>query len=190
MTGLEKIVQSLTAENDEQCAQLIAQAEQKAASQIAAVQADGNRRIRAAEFEANKKAAAILERARSEVRSNARSAALEARVACIDAVLSDAKRSLKDLSVENYFHTLAAIANANKQEGTGEMRLSREDLLRMPPSFIDEVGERVRVSPVPADIEDGFILRYGDIEMNCTFDALFAEHREELRLKANELLFG
>ena len=46
------------------------------------------------------------------------------------------------------------------------------------------------MSPVPAPIEDGFILKYGEIEFNCTFKALFAAFSQELQAKAAELLFG
>ena len=57
------------------------------------------------------------------------------------------------------------------------------------PDFIDKLGYGFTVSPVPADIEDGFILKYGDIEVNCTFAALFRAYSQELQAKANELLF-
>ena len=190
MSGLEKITAFLNADTDEGNARLIEEAELKAASQIAAVGRDGENRGAEAAAGARKKAAAVMERANSQVRADARASALEAKVKLIDEVLAEAKKSLGELSDDSYFHALAALARANKQPGTGEMRLSKADLLRMPPFFVDEVGERVLVSPVPADIENGFILRYGDIEMNCTFDALFAAYREELRLKANDLLFG
>ena len=190
MSGLEKITARLTSDTEAECVTLIETAEEKAASRIAAAQKDGNRQIEEAAFEAHKKAAAVVQRAESQVRSEARAASLQAKVELIDGVLDAAKESLHSLSPDNYFHTLASLAKSNKQPGTGEMRLSKADLTRMPTWFIDEVGERVRVSPVPAEIKDGFILRYGDVEMNCTLDALFAAHREALRLKANELLFG
>ncbi len=41
----------------------------------------------------------------------------------------------------------------------------------------------------PADISDGFILKYGDIEENCTFDAIFDAKRDELRDLVNKNLF-
>ena len=70
------------------------------------------------------------------------------------------------------------------------MLLCERDLRRMPADFIDKLGYGVKVSPVPAPIEDGFILKYGEIEINCTFQALFAAAEQELRSRANELLFG
>ncbi|NLX93741.1 MAG: hypothetical protein GXZ02_07760, partial [Clostridiales bacterium] len=42
----------------------------------------------------------------------------------------------------------------------------------------------------PAAIADGFILVYGDIEMNCTFDALLEESHDELKEKIAQLFFN
>ena len=44
------------------------------------------------------------------------------------------------------------------------------------------VGEgKVIISNITADIENGFVLSYGDIEVNCTFKALFDEAKDELK---------
>ena len=39
------------------------------------------------------------------------------------------------------------------------------------------------------DIKNGFILRYGLIEINCSFDSIIDENREELKEKVNAILF-
>lgn len=190
MSGLEKIVSRLNEDTLRQCEEILASARQKAEAMVDAVQKEGNALIAEAEAEAEKKARAIASRAESRSQADGRKALLEAKVRLIDEVVSEAKMSLKNLSAENYFNALASLAVANKLEGTGEMRLSKADLQRMPTDFIDKLGLGIKVSPVPAEIEDGFILKYGDIEMNCTFDKLFQANKEELRLKASELLFG
>ena len=66
------------------------------------------------------------------------------------------------------------------------MRLNKADLKRMPSTFSAEidaaVGEgKVIISNITADIENGFVLSYGDIEVNCTFKALFDEAKDELK---------
>ena len=45
------------------------------------------------------------------------------------------------------------------------------------------------VTEDPAPIEAGFILKYGGIEQNCSFDAVFAGESENLSDKAGRLLF-
>ena len=189
MSGLDKIVSRLTEDTKKECEEILETARQKAAAAIAEAQTEGNALIRDAQKNGEELRFRALQRAEGQLRSDARRAHLASKVELVDEVIDEAKRSIRTLSVENYFRAMAALALSNKLEGVGEMRMSRNDLQRMPSDFIDQLGGRVRVSPVPADIEDGFILKYGDIEMNCTLDALFAAYRDELRLKANALLF-
>ena len=40
-----------------------------------------------------------------------------------------------------------------------------------------------------ADIENGFILVYGDIEINCTFRALINEQKDTIREKVCGVIF-
>jgi len=190
MSGVEKIIARLIEENDAQCDDIIAAAEEKAAIIVGRAQKQGNEIIKNAENEAKARAAQIEATAGSAVVSNNRKDILEAKVKLINGVLADAQKSLHDLSTEAYFTTLAGLAKKNKQEGSCEMLLCERDLKRMPSDFIDKLGYGFSVSPVPADIDDGFILKYGDIEINCTFAALFRAYSQELQAKANELLFG
>ncbi|MBQ7638275.1 MAG: V-type ATP synthase subunit E [Clostridia bacterium] len=189
MSGVEKIIARLNEETEAQCDAIIATAEEKAAQIVSRAQTQGNEIIRNAEEEAKKQAAQIDATASSTVVSNSRKDMLGAKVELLDSVLADAKKRLHDLSDDAYFSTLAGLAKKNRQEGPGEMLLCERDLKRMPSDFIDKLGYGFTVSPVPADIEDGFILKYGDIEVNCTFAALFRAYSQELQAKANELLF-
>ena len=189
MSGIEKIVSRLNEETEDQCREILFNAKKKAAEIVARAQTEGNAEIKAAEAEANKKREQILASAASQNSANERKDKLAARVALVDEVLEKAQQSLHDLSDEAYFNALAGLAKKNKQEGPAEMLLSERDLKRMPANFIDKLGYGFTVSPVPAAIEDGFILKYGEIEINCTFAALFRANRQELQAKAASLLF-
>ena len=190
MSGVEKITARLNEETAAQCEEILSAARSKAAEIVGRAQAEGNAVIQKAEAEANKRGEQILASAASQSAANARKAMLAAKVDLIDEVLSVAKQSLHDLSDEAYFNALAGLARKNRQDGIGEMLLCERDLRRMPNNFIDKLGSGIKVSPIPADIEDGFILKYGEIEQNCTFNALFSAFSQELRSRAAELLFG
>ena len=190
MSGVEKITARLNEETAAQCEEILSAARSKAAEIVGRAQAEGNAVIQKAEAEANKRGEQILASAASQSAANARKAMLAAKVDLIDEVLSVAKQSLHDLSDEAYFNALAGLARKNRQDGVGEMLLCERDLRRMPNNFIDKLGYGIKVSPIPADIEDGFILKYGEIEQNCTFNALFSAFSQELRSRAAELLFG
>lgn len=47
-----------------------------------------------------------------------------------------------------------------------------------------------RISNDCADIDGGVILRYGDIETNCSFDAVIADAREKYEARVAEILFS
>ena len=53
-----------------------------------------------------------------------------------------------------------------------------------------EKGGRLTVSGQAAAIDGGFILSYGGIEENCSFEALFDSAKETLQDKVQELLFA
>ena len=189
MSGVEKITARLNEETAAQCEEILAAAKNKAAEIVARAQAEGNETIRAAEAEAKKRADQILASAVSQSAANARKAMLAAKVDLINEVLEKAKQSLHDLSDEAYFNALAGLARKNRRDGVGEMLMCERDLRRMPKDFIDKLGYGVKVSPIPVNIEDGFILKYGEIEQNCTFSALFSAFSQELQARAASLLF-
>ena len=82
----------------------------------------------------------------------------------------------------------------NAQKGEGVLRLSAADMKRLPSNFIDSVnnafkrGYKIKLGD-EADIDSGFILVYGDIDVNCSFDAIAASKRDELQDALNSLLF-
>ena len=73
------------------------------------------------------------------------------------------------------------------------MLLSKRDLSRLPANFEKEVcntaNAEITIKKTPANIKNGFILVYGDIEIDCTFDAIFDTYRDELRDIVHEQLF-
>ena len=47
---------------------------------------------------------------------------------------------------------------------------------------------KLRLSDTTKTIDGGFILRYGDIESNCSFDLIFAELRQKLEIEVSRAL--
>ena len=48
----------------------------------------------------------------------------------------------------------------------------------------------LKISETPANIKNGFVLSYGDVEENCSFDALIEASKETLQDKIGQMLFG
>ena len=74
---------------------------------------------------------------------------------------------------------------------------SKTDLERLPQNFLDSLEVSLKdiknasltISEEAAQIDGGFILKYGEIEENCSFEALFIDSKDELQDKINAFLF-
>ena len=64
-----------------------------------------------------------------------------------------------------------------------------QGLLRNGHDLRGQKGGSLTLSDDTADIDSGFILRYGGIEENCSLKALFADRQEELQDLVHKLLF-
>ena len=51
-------------------------------------------------------------------------------------------------------------------------------------------GASLTLDEAPRDIDGGFVLIYGDIEENCSFEALFDAQKDRLQDEVRALLFG
>ena len=72
----------------------------------------------------------------------------------------------------------------------GTMLLSEKDFKRCPSDFASRLGSNISIEGSSAVTDGGFILKYGDVEINCTLGALFTAYADELKAKASEILFG
>lgn len=190
MSGLDNIIARIEAENEAQCESVRAEAADRAARIVAEADTEGRETVRLAAAEAEKQAAQLVSRAKSAGALAARRALLAAKVALVDDVLAEAQHTLAALPADRYFETMLSLALKNRQAGEGVLFFSAKDLARLPADFAGKLGAGITVSDTPAPIKDGFLLKYGDIELNCTLDALFAAAREPLKAGAGERLFG
>ena len=75
------------------------------------------------------------------------------------------------------------------------MYLSERDLDRLPEDFEEKVNSLIfekgalMISKKPGNLENGFILVYGDMEVNCTLRAVFDEKHDLLKDLLGKALF-
>lgn len=187
MTGLEKIVEKIGEESLEKCRAKIADAEE-----------EGRRIILEAKNKAEKDAAEILLNGKKEAeRKNAVSKAsaetitktryLEVKNAVINDIIAAAYEKIENMSDEEYFELLSSLCEKNFEKGECVMYLSPRDLERAPADFEERLNSlvyekgAVRLSKTPKEIENGFVLVYGDMEVNCTLRAVFDERLDLLK---------
>lgn len=187
MTGLERIIERITADSEIAVKNIINSAETEADKIISEAEekatADAAEIIRNAE----KKAGIIIERAISSADAERRRSVLLKKQEIISDIISEAKKRLKELPDEEYFSVVEKLIATYKIRGGGEVIFSAADKKRLPEGF-DAKG--MTVSEKNGEFDCGFILDYGNIEVNCTFDALFAGKYDELSDIVNGIVFG
>lgn len=196
MTGTDKIVERIKEDSGRQCAGILAQAARQAEEITAAASAEAEKINALAAEKAHLHAQQSAAAAQSAARQKAGLLLLEAKAQAVNDTLSAVSKALQELPAEKYFGALIALAAENAMPGEGVMRLSRRDLERLPPRFEDQINEalaagnaRVAVSTQPAGIDGGFILVYGHIEVNCTFDALMQAKLDYLKETVCGIIF-
>lgn len=118
---------------------------------------------------------------------------LRAKQNVIENILQEAQKKMESQNPEKYFELLLQIAKNNAHQEKGELYLNEKDLQRMPADFVDKLrkqGISLEVSKETVDIRNGFILKYGDVEENCTFQALIDTKRDALTDKVNMYVFN
>lgn len=197
MSGLDRIVEEIHRQAETEANEILIEAKEYCSSFMADEKEKVNREI----IEYNKKADSdrtlYEEKVKSGMEFKERNAVLDIRQKCIAECIENAIDKIKNLPDNEYFEFLLKILEKNVQGKNGTMILSNNDIHRMSETFSDKVfdiankkGGCLEISKEPGQIKDGFVLIYGNIEENCTLDALFATKKEYLRDIANKELFN
>lgn len=191
MTGLENIIGQIKNEAEANAAERLRRAETEVKSRIDAANAESVRMARAAEAEANRRAEAYTARMAAADSLEFSRRVLLRKQEIIREALENAKAELVNTDTGEYFEFLTALLEIYRQEPDGEIILAKPDAESMTEDFAAVLKKYgLTVSARTLDVRGGFILVYGSIEVNCTFDALFDAYGEELSDMLNSFLFG
>lgn len=180
MTGIDKIIETIAQDTKAKCGEILAAANEQAEKIKAEAAESAAQTARAAIDEARQKAERSLATAESRIGQSGNRILLQMKNEVIRQVIASALAKLKALPEMEYFDALAHLAALYAQNEPGEMRLSEKDLNRLPADFAGKLGN-LSIAPKPADIADGFVLVYGDVEQNCTFDALISARLDDIK---------
>lgn len=196
MSGLDNIIKHIETSATETATEMLNKA-----------QAEANKIVEAGKAAADEKAAAINKQAEIDAANAAKrieSAAdqslkrylLQAKQWEIDRTIAAALDRLQAMPDAAYFETILKMVDKYAPCGKdGEIKFSAEDLGRMPADFAARLNEKLAgkanltVSSEAVNINGGFILAYGDVEENCSLDALAESSKEVLQDKISQILF-
>jgi len=198
MTGLDKIIQVIEAEGKSKAESILAEANEEAEKIIASAKDEAEKKCaEIAEKPANE-IKIILDRAQSQAALIKRQMLLKAKQQVINDIINKARLKLTGLPDKEYFEVILKLVRKYAHNEEGIIKFSQKDLDRMPKRFEKKLNEVIddldnaslSISEESIPIDGGFILVYGDIEENCSFEALFNASKEELQDKVNAYLFG
>lgn len=143
--------------------------------------------------DALKKAVAIKANANSAAELILRDARLRRKNREIGDAISLAVKTVNDLPDDKYFEILLMMIGKMALTSEGEVLLSSDDLKKRNTELfsngIKQKGFKLTLTDKPADIKSGFVLRFGDIEINSSFEAIANEKREQLEDTVKDILF-
>lgn len=185
MTGLDKILDRIKAESELAVAEIITGAEEKCRE----IENEAQRRVQdeisKLEARTEEECRQIAKRAKSSAEHIRAQNLLRSKREIIAGVIKEAENKLLGLPDAEYFEMMQKLFDKNA-DGTGEIIFNEADRKRLPSSF-DLKGHRL--SEKCGSFSGGFILSYGDVEINCTVSALFEGACDELSDTVNGILF-
>ena len=191
MTSSEKILAGIAGEAKTEAEKITAEAEKQAAEITAAAKTEAETdagKIRAA---AEKKAELIINSGKSSAGLLKRDTALNCRREFIEKALITVADTVNAYGDKDYFDFLLTLIKKEKLNGKGEVYLSVKDKARDIAAFKSELSALdLTLSDTFADINGGFILKYGDIQINGELSALIHEKRDMLTDELNKALFN
>ncbi len=191
MTSSEKILAGIAGEAKTEAEKITAEAEKQAAEITAAAKAEAETDAEKIRAEAEKKAELIINSGKSSAELLKRDTALNCRRGLIEKALNFVADTVNAYGDKDYFDFLLTLIKKEKLNGKGEVYLSIKDKARDIAAFKSELSALdLTLSDTFADINGGFILKYGDIQINGELSALIHEKRDVLTDELNKALFN
>jgi V/A-type H+/Na+-transporting ATPase subunit E len=197
MTGLEKILKAIEEEAKSSADAYLAQAKQEADEITEAARKEAEKKCAEIAAKSETDIKAVLSRAESAAALQEKKIILEAKQQMINEVITSARNSLTNLSDSEYVEVILRMVQKYADQKPGQILFSAADRMRLPGDFTASLakaltgksGASLTISNETANINGGFVLKYGEVEENCSFDALFSAAKEELQDKVNSVLF-
>ena len=197
MAGLDKIIDHIKNDADRSANEIIDGAKSEADRIISAAKAEAKKQCDYLEAQSKSAVADTIKRGDSAAELKEKRMILEAKQEIIDQVISDALVHLEGLPEGEYFDAILKMIGKYSLAKEGEIVFSQKDKNRLPSGFEAKIkdalngkpGAQLTISNNKRNIQSGFVLVYGDIEENCSFEAIFAELHDTLQDKVGAMLF-
>lgn len=193
MSGIDVIISQIEQDTQAVCEKVIAEAQAKADKILAEARDQAQSVATAGKEKTAARVADIKKRGESAADLEEKRVMLCTKQDIIATMLKNGLDDAKNLPDNEYFALIVQMVEKYSQPEDGIICFGRRDKERMPDDLPERVNSaakgRLTLAVEDADIDAGFILKYGGIEQNCSFDAIFASEAETLSDRAGKLLF-
>lgn len=194
MAGIESITSLIKQEATENAEKIISEAKNTANEILADAKKAADEKSKAALISEKAESDAVISKAKSAAELQKRRDLLCAKQEIITEIIEKAKKTLSSLPDKEYFELLIKLVKKYETGQEGVLALGANDLKRVPSDFAESLkkasGGKLTLSKEPINIKNGFLLLYGGIDINCSFDSLFDENLEELTDKVSAIVFA
>ncbi len=190
---VEKILSQAQAEADK----IGAEANDKASAETASCQAEGKRFDDETAHMAAAAAKDCKDRMLAAARMENRKEFLAARVALLDEVFAEARRRILAMPDDAYQDLMIALMLRAVQTGDERILIGRGET-RINDKMIKNVNRQlgpgfkgnIQLDPQRVDIDGGFLVRRGNIQVNVSVDVLIGQARQQLEMELANQVFG
>ena len=191
MSGLDKILEHITQEADAQVKNILEGAN-KAAGKLLKSEKEETENIAAAIMkQSDHDVAVAAKRIQSAAELNEKRIILKAKQDRIEGVFRSALERLNSLDNDKYSEMICKMVDRYASGAKGEISFRKEDLKRLSAAAKENIaGHNLTISGKSGPAGGGFVLSYGDIEENCSFEVLIESSKEELQDRIGKLLFS
>lgn len=194
MSGLDKIISDITEQSKLRSDELLRTSREEAERLLS----ESHQKALAEKEQRQKKLDEKISVLENNSRASARLASskiiLTAKHEAAAEMLCKAVAIIDGLSKKEYFEIIKKLILKNARKGEdGIIRFSKTDSKRLPQNFLESIEKNLDGAKLtlgkPADINDGFILSYGLVDVNCTFEAVTSDKSDEINDGLNKILF-
>lgn len=190
MGGLDKIINGIELEAENEAKRIIAEAEGKAERITVKAESEASELIKNAEEAAETEYSRMIALAESAGEVEASRAVLREKQRIINDVMAAAKTELINAPDSEYFDFLEKLLDKYAKNEPGEIILSAKDKKRVTDTFRAALSNKgLVISDTDGADEGGFVIAYGDIDENCTIAALTESESDMLHDVVSNTLF-
>lgn len=190
MSALDNITEEILKQADDQADEIINKATVKVSELQKDVKEKQDELLNEAKNMAENEHKKIISHSQSSDRQNRKQKLLSIKRKVIKDIVAESKNQIEKFPTKEYFDLLLMLFEKNAlKDQDGDIYFSKNDLKRLPKDFIKRCNEKlseasIRLAGESENINNGFLIIYGKIEINCSIDSIFESNSQLLEDKA------